>query len=966
MATQPPPYADPPALEEEEDDDVDVDSPLLPPPRPDSTHSIHSSSSSSSSQDTDEGWATVSLPPPGHPPAWPEPPPHPHGSSLACRILHLELPTLDAAAFLGIEKEELLVTCQVRGGGHDEDDDEEDEEEDGMGVCRVASTRVPSSYRPTKGQVCWDQKLDLPCSLISGRRRGALHFMLWSSSTLLGQAEFPLRTKGEDATGLQRLVLPFLYPGGSSSRGRIDRRGSTGVAPSPSSSSSFSSRKQHQQPLWRRTVSEPVAVASHSEASPTPASPAATSPLSPTPFPWPTQGNLVFEVLVSSTSPPPSASSTHPTPSQLLQRVLARPSDALSLDEARLVWTHRHGLVPQQGSALVKLLRALILLPDFRHEVETDNNNNDSILYVLQLWRDHPGSVLSTLDAMKLLGAHFPHPAIRALGIETLAQTPDDELRQFLLQLVQLLRYEGDGRIEEEKEKESSSQFSLPMHVSPLAKLLIERSCRTVELANALFWYLATEMHDKQGGNRAFETARFAFLYALREENEAVYVALSAQETWFKKLAKVHQRVLDAPGLRERKQALLRELLVQDGVVQAPMPVPLPIDPSLVVTHLDPASACVYGSKTYPAFITFLPSSSSSSSSSSSIPLELTEKEEVDDASVTHLAESRLSGATDAHHHHHFHDLETQEEEGKVLIFKCREDVRQDQLVLQLISLMDSLLKRDRNLDLCLTPYRVLATGAQEGLVEYVPHAHTIADILASPRYKGVGPANSKILAFFQRHHPVAANDDEGGGGGGGGGPRGGPPRVGPVRPELCGLLCDYPPAGDRGPAPAQHHAVPRWSLLPLGLWVYLGQGPQACGPGPVSIECRHGGWDGGPRESKLWSVQGLLCGGVQWLAAACGAVHWPLDVDGGREPEGLGDGGGHGDERESECEQQWGGGRAGHHQYRRRQQSEPECEHHPHCGPDDHHRGKQQHARPAVCEPGGSVADSDEDGGTV
>jgi phosphatidylinositol 3-kinase len=43
------------------------------------------------------------------------------------------------------------------------------------------------------------------------------------------------------------------------------------------------------------------------------------------------------------------------------------------------------------------------------------------------------------------------------------------------------------------------------------------------------------------------------------------------------------------------------------------------------------------------------------------------------------------------------------------------DDLRQDQLVIQLITLMDKLLKKE-NLDLKLTPYRVLATSFSAGL----------------------------------------------------------------------------------------------------------------------------------------------------------------------------------------------------------------------------------------------------------
>jgi len=53
------------------------------------------------------------------------------------------------------------------------------------------------------------------------------------------------------------------------------------------------------------------------------------------------------------------------------------------------------------------------------------------------------------------------------------------------------------------------------------------------------------------------------------------------------------------------------------------------------------------------------------------------------------------------------------------VIFKCGDDLRQDQLIIQMINLMDNLLKKV-NLDLKLTPYRVLATSTSDGFVEFV------------------------------------------------------------------------------------------------------------------------------------------------------------------------------------------------------------------------------------------------------
>ncbi len=79
------------------------------------------------------------------------------------------------------------------------------------------------------------------------------------------------------------------------------------------------------------------------------------------------------------------------------------------------------------------------------------------------------------------------------------------------------------------------------------------------------------------------------------------------------------------------------------------------------------------------------------------------------------------------------------------VIFKSGDDLRQDQLVIQMINLMDTLLKKVK-MDLQLTPYRVLATGPAHGFVEFVPNSHTLASIL--------GTYDGDIRKFFEQHNP--------------------------------------------------------------------------------------------------------------------------------------------------------------------------------------------------------------------
>jgi phosphatidylinositol 3-kinase len=63
------------------------------------------------------------------------------------------------------------------------------------------------------------------------------------------------------------------------------------------------------------------------------------------------------------------------------------------------------------------------------------------------------------------------------------------------------------------------------------------------------------------------------------------------------------------------------------------------------------------------------------------------------------------------------------------VIFKNGDDLRQDQLVIQLFNLMDRLLRKE-NLDLRLSPYSVLATSATEGMIQFVP-SKSLAAIMA-------------------------------------------------------------------------------------------------------------------------------------------------------------------------------------------------------------------------------------------
>lgn len=67
------------------------------------------------------------------------------------------------------------------------------------------------------------------------------------------------------------------------------------------------------------------------------------------------------------------------------------------------------------------------------------------------------------------------------------------------------------------------------------------------------------------------------------------------------------------------------------------------------------------------------------------------------------------------------------------IIYKRGDDLRQDQLIIQMFTLMDSLL-RSVNQNMELSIYKVLATSREDGFLEFVPNSRTVQDILKEKR----------------------------------------------------------------------------------------------------------------------------------------------------------------------------------------------------------------------------------------
>ena len=99
-------------------------------------------------------------------------------------------------------------------------------------------------------------------------------------------------------------------------------------------------------------------------------------------------------------------------------------------------------------------------------------------------------------------------------------------------------------------------------------------------------------------------------------------------------------------------------------------------------------------------------------------------------------------------------------------MFKTGDDLRQDQLIIGMVCtfvdlllqlrLIDSLWKRE-HLDLCLTPYPVLATSVDSGLLNSPVHIHSLItrNVAPCPWYPRVSWSSSKTQKRSSKVSPV-------------------------------------------------------------------------------------------------------------------------------------------------------------------------------------------------------------------
>ncbi|CCD61196.1 Phosphatidylinositol 3-kinase catalytic subunit type 3 [Caenorhabditis elegans] len=372
-------------------------------------------------------------------------------------------------------------------------------------------------------------------------------------------------------------------------------------------------------------------------------------------------------------------------------------SQVLTREQRDLVWKFRHYL-RQFPKALNKYLRSV----NWVHPQEVK-----TALALMNDWE-----LIEAEDALELLSSAFTHPAVRAYSVSRLLEAASPEqVLLYLPQLVQALKYEQGQQLPEEgnpvpvvseEEGKIPSVATTPTEElegrdmtvvtkkearkaasGDLATFLIDYALASPKVSNYLYWHLKTEIEStkesKEEHSKMYQNIQDRLMEALvkRPDTRAQVDSLHQQQIFVEDLIILMNEAKARGGrLNESKSAEFRTMLSRAKHMLDLKGVHLPLDPSFRLSSVIPDTASFFKSEMMPAKISFKVLQPNGKADRN-IPEEYT------------------------------------------VIFKTGDDLRQDQLIQQMVRLIDIILKKGQ-LDLKLTPYLVLSTGVGQGFVQCI------------------------------------------------------------------------------------------------------------------------------------------------------------------------------------------------------------------------------------------------------
>ena len=350
-----------------------------------------------------------------------------------------------------------------------------------------------------------------------------------------------------------------------------------------------------------------------------------------------------------------------------------------------LFWSHRYELLKKNTPyALTKIMNSVKW-----GEPKSENEFIKNILY--------PWKTVEICDILYMLSRKFSvnklYPntngvlehfdgmkKIREYAISKLSKLTNEELNFILLQLVQAIRYED---------------ISTKNVDSPLVEFLISSCCKDTILSSSFFWFIECESDTSDQGPKTSEQEKeiteifgkirdkfFEYITKYPEILKIINNELSFKE----ELVAISNKLSQVSKVENKKKELYNLIENEKKNTFQETEYYLPIDPRLKIKGTITEGCTVFKSAKCPVKYTF-----------------------------------KVTEDTKKYNNH-------ADKDHMRIMFKYGDDLRQDQLILQMISYMDSLLK-NMHLDYEFTTYKTLATSKSDGFVEFVPNSKTIFEI---------------------------------------------------------------------------------------------------------------------------------------------------------------------------------------------------------------------------------------------
>jgi len=375
------------------------------------------------------------------------------------------------------------------------------------------------------------------------------------------------------------------------------------------------------------------------------------------------------------------------SPTEALERRFRRSAYQRELDETR-----KPNLTEQRElDQIIKSLSKQELIPEHKNLLFTfryyiKNNQKALTKFLRCIEWDQPAEVEEGLDLMR---DWAELQTIDALELLTNA-FKNQEVRDFAV--ARLKSCDEDEFFSYLMELVKALRFE-PDYPSALSEFLITRGCKSFSTLNFLYWNAKTDkLADPDNYKQFFED----IVEHVSENYPKFKDELDRQDWLVQELVSLTDLMKKAGNSVQQKQKFT-ESVSPNGkfshLLKFPKPVKLPTKPEATVYGIIPEKTKVFKSALCPMGVCFLS----------------------DD------------GKTES------------------VLWKNGDDLRQDQMIMQFVKLMDSLLKR-KQLDVKLTPYTVLATSPDSGFLEFVNNSDAVANVIAEN--------NGKINEFLNIHNP--------------------------------------------------------------------------------------------------------------------------------------------------------------------------------------------------------------------